>query len=205
MFWVLNIRSEIRHAEFSAGQAADISGVNAALQRHWRRRGLLPDIAPGKKARFGPGEVLGMMIMKAFSDSNISIKGARLFTQTATDVANALLYALPGAVKIVADAGCSPGIVQSERRTLEEWRNQHIKRRYLFMPLPEQENSAGTIIMYQREDLSDLAALLDGNGFHGLLIDTDAIARAFLARALQANKRPLQTITLTRALNTRRA
>lgn len=192
-----NIREKVEYAEFSAGQAAEISGVNASLQRHWRQRGLLPDIEPGKHARFGPGEVLRMTIMKAFSDSNISIKGARIFTQTAADIAGRILQTLPGAVELVADPSLGPDFIDRERRRLEDWRDMR-RVRYLFMPLPEREDGPGAIAMYQREDLSDLHTLLDEDGFHGLLIDVDAIARAFLARAFRAHKRPLETRTFTR-------
>ncbi len=195
-----NIREKVDYAEFSAGQAAEISGVNAPLQRHWRKRGLLPDIEPGKHARFGPGEVLRMMIMKAFSDSNISIKGARIFTQTAADIAGRILQTLPGAVELTADPSLGPDFIDRERRRLEDWRDMH-RARYLFMPLPEREDATGAIAIYQREDLSDLHTLLDEDGFHGLLIDVDAIARALLARAQRAHNLPLEKRTFTRELD----
>ena len=198
-----NIRQTPEYAEFSAGQAAEISGVNAPLQRNWRQRGLLPDVVPGKHARFGPGEVLDMMIMKAFSDSNISIKGARIFLQTAGQVARAFLNALPGAVEIiVADSSLGPGIIDEERRSIEEWRDTHLPRRYLYMPLPEREDGSDSIAIHECENLSDLHTLLNEDTFHGLLIDTDAIARAFLARARNVTDRPLMTVTFTREADT---
>lgn len=186
----------VQYAEFSAGQAAKISGVNAPLQRHWRARGLLPDIEPGKHARFGPDDVLHMTIMQAFSDSNISIKGARIFTKAAADIAKSILQTLPGAVEFVADYSLGHAFINHERRRLKDWRDMS-GARYLFMPLPEREDASGRIVMYKRKDLSDLHTLLDEDGFHGLLIDVEALARAFLDRALRVNTFPLETRSYT--------
>lgn len=191
-----NIACHIAYAEFSAGQAAEISGVNTTLQRQWRKRDLLPELEAGKHARFLPGEVLHMMIMKSFSDSSISIKAARAFTLKTKDIAIRILQALPGAVEMSAEPRLGTDFIEKERRTLEDWRDMR-RCRYLFMPLPEREDTSDNTAIFEREDLSDLHTLLDEESFNGLLIDVEAIARTFLARAKRASKCPLEIRTFT--------
>lgn len=55
---------------FTPAEAAKISGVNVALQRDWRRRGILPAIE-GRTASFGPTEVGAMMALKALADCGL--------------------------------------------------------------------------------------------------------------------------------------
>lgn len=186
------IREEIEYAEFTAAQAFEITGVNQALQRHWRRRGLLPDLEAGKHARFGPGEVLHMMIMRVFSDSNISIKATRALTQTAKDLARRILRALPGAVEIVAP----PDVVETERKRIEDYRAMW-RCRYLVVPLPEIESPSGEPLRHELEDLSNLHQLIDEDSFNALVIDVESIARAFLSRAKRTSPRPLETLKIT--------
>lgn len=181
---------------FGAGQVAEISGVSVSLQRHWRRRGLMPDIEPGKNAKYGPGEVLHMMIMRTFSDSNISIKAARALTLKAKDLATRILRTLPGAVDIVAGPGVPSGLIAKERQSLEDYRAMW-RCRYLVVPLPEIEDASGETRTYEREDLSDLYQLIDEDSFNALVIDVEAIARAFLSRAKRTSPRPLETLKIT--------
>jgi len=173
-------------AEFSAGEAADISGVNPVLQRHWRKRGLLAQIEGERNARFSISEVVRMTIMQRLSDSGISIKGLQEFSLLAAHHATAKLMAMPGAVIIKAESAEAEA---QERGRIESWAADS-KVRYAFMPLPERDGAPGRIAQYLRADLSDLHELVDQDGlFHGLLIDIEAVAKLVHSRT----KLPLET------------
>lgn len=180
-------------AEFSAGEAADISGVNPVLQRHWRKRGLLPQIEGERNARFSISEVVRMTIMQRLTEGGISIKGLQAFSGLAAHHATAKLMGLPGSVAIKAD---SPDAEAEERQRIESWA-AHSKVRYVFWPLPERDDLEGRIAQYLRADLSDLHELVDQEGvFHGLLIDLEAVAKLVHSRA----KLPLETHVVTARL-----
>ena len=177
-------------AEFSAGDAFKVSGVNQKLQTHWRNRGLLSPIEGRGHARFEIGEVVRMTIMQRLSESGISIKSLHRFSGLAAHHATAMLMAMPGAILIKAD---SPEAEAYERARIESWA-AHGKVRYAFMPLPERDDSPGNIAQYLRADLSDLHELVDQDDvFHGLLIDLEAVAKLVHSRATL----PLETHTVT--------
>ena len=181
-------------AEFSAGDAFKVSGVNQKLQTHWRNRGLLSPIEGRGHARFEIGEVVRMTIMQRLSESGISIKSLHKFSGLAAHHATAMLMAMPGAVSIKA---ASPDAEAHERARIEGWAANG-KVRYAFMPLPERDDTPGNIAQYLRADLSDLHELVDQDDvFHGLLIDLEAVAKLVHSRVTL----PLQThvVTLRRA------
>ena len=177
-------------ADYGAGEAAAMSGVNPVLQRHWRKRDLLPQIEGERNARFSISEVVRMTIMQRLSDSGISIKGLQKFSLMAAHHATAMLMAMPGAVAIKADSAEAEA---QERNRIESWAAQG-KVRYAFMPLPERDDLEGRIAQYLRANLSDLHELVDQDGlFHGLLIDLEAVAKLVHSRA----KLPLETHVVT--------
>lgn len=67
----------IQFRTFTAAEAAKISGVNMALQRDWRRRGILPPLE-GRIASFTPFELGKLMALNALAEqdlSPLSVKG----------------------------------------------------------------------------------------------------------------------------------
>ena len=177
-------------AEFSAGDAFKVSGVNQKLQTHWRNRGLLSPIEGRGHARFGVGEVVRMTIMQRLSESGISIKSLHKFSGLAAHHATAMLMAMPGAVAVKADTAEAEA---QERHRIESWAASG-KVRYAFMPLPERDDHGGRIAQYLRADLSDLHELVDQDGlFHGLLIDLGAVAKLVHSRVTL----PLETHVVT--------
>lgn len=63
--------------QFSPKEAAEISGVSTTLQRDWRRRGVLPEKDGAKWATFTLTDVIEMTVMRAFSESGLSLETAR--------------------------------------------------------------------------------------------------------------------------------
>ncbi len=69
--------------EFTPAEAAKISGVSTALQRDWRRRGILPENSEGKWTRWDLSEVIRLCVMKLFSDAGIDVSKTVLVSQMA--------------------------------------------------------------------------------------------------------------------------
>jgi hypothetical protein len=60
-------------AEYTPAEAADVTGVSTALQRDWRRRGILGVIAPGKHSRFKFNHLCEMFALKSFADAGLGV------------------------------------------------------------------------------------------------------------------------------------
>lgn len=75
-------------ASYTPAEAAKISGVNVALQRDWRRRGILP--RREGHARYSPFEVAELMALNAFAVQGV---GPQKFTPIATMLAAGIVDA----------------------------------------------------------------------------------------------------------------
>lgn len=180
----------IDEAEFSAGQAARVSGLNPILQRHYRQRGHLPERAGAGHARFKIADVMRMTIMAAFSDSKISIKATAAFSLKASVSATAKLLAMDGAVEIDAE---TPEAEAYERERLQSYAGM-FKTRFIFLPLPQSDDAPGPNEGWERGTLADLADLVGQDGsFHGVLIDLNALAAQVYSRITL----PLETHVVT--------
>ncbi|MBM6579919.1 hypothetical protein ILT44_06980 [Microvirga sp. BT689] len=61
--------------EYSPAEASDATGVSTALQRDWRRRGIIGRAGPaGQHSRFTFDDLCEMMALKSFSDAGLRIK-----------------------------------------------------------------------------------------------------------------------------------
>lgn len=58
---------------YTPAEAEMVTGVNVALQRDWRRRGLLPEIGGGH-ARYSAAELAEMMLMQEFAKQGLGPK-----------------------------------------------------------------------------------------------------------------------------------
>ncbi len=89
--------------EFSPAEAAEITGASVALQRDWRRRGILPENTSGKWTRFTLNDVIEMSVMKSFSDAGFSVQYVAEFASIAILPTIAVLDDLPGAAVFEGD------------------------------------------------------------------------------------------------------
>ena len=62
--------------EFSPKEAAAVSGVSTALQRDWRRRGVLPQRIDKKWSTFELSDIIEMTVMRRFSQSGLSLESS---------------------------------------------------------------------------------------------------------------------------------
>lgn len=89
--------------DFMAGEAEAVTGVSTALQRDWRRRGLLPETEPGTWARFNLTDIIEMLVMKIGADAGLYVADAKLFASTAILPALREIYDIDGAIEFVGD------------------------------------------------------------------------------------------------------
>lgn len=69
--------------EFTPAEAAEITGVSTALQRDWRRRGILAENAEGKWTRWGLTDIIRLSVMKLFSDAGMDVSQTKTIAQMA--------------------------------------------------------------------------------------------------------------------------
>src|SRR3546814_1923245 len=84
--------------EFSPAEAAEITGVSTALQRDWRRRGILPENADGKWTRWDLNDIIKLSVMKLFSDAGIDVSKTSIVSQMAMMPTRAAISLTEGAV-----------------------------------------------------------------------------------------------------------
>lgn len=69
--------------EFTPAEAADITGVSTALQRDWRRRGILSGNTDGKWTRWNLHDIIRLSVMKLFSDAGMDVSQTDTIAQMA--------------------------------------------------------------------------------------------------------------------------
>lgn len=78
---------------YTAAEAEYAVGIPVAMQRDWRRRGYLPPIEEGRKARYEGSEVARMAILKAVSDAGAYLHSAVVAADIGAPVILDILYA----------------------------------------------------------------------------------------------------------------
>ena len=86
--------------EFSPAEAAEITGVSTALQRDWRRRGILPERKSEGWSRFSVTDIIEMYVLRFFSDAGFFVKDVREITGAAVLPVLNILQREPGAIEI---------------------------------------------------------------------------------------------------------
>jgi len=69
--------------EFTPAEAAAITGVSTALQRDWRRRGILAENTEGKWTRWELTDIIRLSVMKLFSDAGMDVSQTKTIAQMA--------------------------------------------------------------------------------------------------------------------------
>ncbi len=69
---------------YTPAEAEMVTGVNVALQRDWRRRGLLPE-TKGAHARYTASELAEMILMQDFSEAGLGPKVLKNMLGTAAE------------------------------------------------------------------------------------------------------------------------
>lgn len=84
---------------FTPAEAEKVTGASVALQRDWRRRGLLPKNETGKWTTFDLDDIVKLSVMKAFSDAGFSVQFVVDFAGLAILPTFAAIDNIPGAVE----------------------------------------------------------------------------------------------------------
>lgn len=89
--------------EFSPAEVEAITGVSTALQRDWRRRGILPANNEGKWTRFSLRDLIEIMVLKTFADAGFSVKDVAEVVRIALLPAYSFIVSIPEATTWEAD------------------------------------------------------------------------------------------------------
>lgn len=91
----------VRHIyrEFTPGEAERIAGVSGALQRDWRRRGLMMSGNKGKWTRFSLFDLIQMRLMNSLSRFGFSVQLVGSIASLAGEATEAFLFAKPGSIE----------------------------------------------------------------------------------------------------------
>lgn len=73
--------------DYSAGEAAELTGVSQVMQRDWRRHGFLEPSVPGKHVRFSLLEICIMALMKVQTDNGKAVSAAHWVAKMTADAA----------------------------------------------------------------------------------------------------------------------
>lgn len=80
---------------YTPAEAETVTGVNVALQRDWRRRGLLPP-TEGSHARYTASQLAEMVLMQDFAERKLGPKALKSMLGEAVDHLKIWVEAMPG-------------------------------------------------------------------------------------------------------------
>lgn len=157
---------------FSAGEAADATGVSQMLQRDWRRHGFLASGEVNKKVRFTISELCQLGIMKSMTESGLTPSRAHAIAGIIGLHAMFMLNLHPEANDI-------EGVTDRDAKIdlLRKWHTGEYgpMSRFVFIPSsledlgPESREKQGTVQFHN--SLADLEAENDGAWFQGIIFD----------------------------------
>lgn len=156
--------------DFSPSEAARVTGVSTALQRDWRRRGVIEGRSDGWN-RFQLEDVISMAVMRAFTQSGISIETAAVLSSLAI---------LP----VIATLSRWSDTAVFEGDTLPENEQDRVRsgavkgasedEQFSFVALPERAEDP---IAARLDALADCERLMSKNrSFHGIVMDHYGLA-----------------------------
>ncbi|WP_374656454.1 hypothetical protein [Dongia sp.] len=138
---------------FSPADAERITGVSVALQRDWRRRGILAKTAPGKWTQFKLHDIIEMATKKIFADAGYSVH------QVADIAAMSILPTLRSIEAISGAVGYRGHALSNEQRDRSELAGSvHSDAgRYLAMT----RDHVGEVRVVRIDDLAKIDRLLE--------------------------------------------
>lgn len=156
--------------DFSPREVARVSGVSTSLQRDWRRRGVIPSRAEGWN-KYSLDDVIRMTVMRAFTQSGISLETAEIVSQLAV---------LPVIDELVRwdDVAQFDGDPLSEKQ-MNMIRESHVSgasgdEQFTFVALPDDGEGSSAARL---RNLADAEAVMGrSRNFYGIALDHTALA-----------------------------
>lgn len=156
--------------EYSPSEVARVSGVSTSLQRDWRRRGVIQGRADGWN-KYDLGDVIRMTVMRAFTQSGISIETADLVSSLAVPPVMDELGRWDGVAVFTGD--------QLSAEEMERIRASHVRgasgdEQFSFVALPENEQGVSAARL---RNLADGERIMGRSGnFYGIALDHHMLA-----------------------------
>lgn len=186
----MSFSATITFREFSAGDAAEVSSVSQVLQREWRRRGLLSESKGRGWVRYSAREVCSLAVMKGFSESGISVKGAHTLADLTSPYTYSFLMNLPGAVAFEGDE-----LTKDDQAMVIADQFVPFETRYIFAPLPYVQGGSDDLAsLYFFDNLAEIEKRVGPGWFNGLIFDLKSLAQQIHAKM----KMPVATVHIER-------
>jgi len=159
-------------------EASKMTGVSAALQRDWRRRGILPQSEGDGWNSFQLSTVIEMTVMRAFTLSGLSIEAAHSLAGLSVLPVFSIWARWPDASIFVGD--------EISTEEMNEIRLSHVQgikpeAGFSFVPMPELDGDSGAA------RISDLrlaeVIMNERSSFYGIVLDHYALALQIKERA----------------------
>lgn len=180
--------------DFSSQEAADMSGVHQALQRDWRRRGILDAKEGSGRVRYTINDVCRLKALGILSQSGISVKTQRAMAWQIGAVTAERVRQMRCAAIV---EGIPDELSDQEfARMVETVDGRVMAEHFTLFPLPEPPE--GSSVAHAHVGATSLAEALDMARKHAplaaaLMVESLALAREIVAAA----PRPLVTYRLT--------
>lgn len=151
--------------EFSPKEVAQVSGASTALQRDWRRRGIISGRSEGWN-KYDLEEVIRMTVMRAFTLSGISLETAEAVSRLAV---LPVLDELSGWDDVAVFTGDKLSKEQEERIRRAHVRGASGDDQFTFVALPEQTDGVSAARL---QNLADAEGVMGKSGnFYGIVLD----------------------------------
>jgi len=156
--------------EYSPSEVARVTGVSTALQRDWRRRGVIKGRSDGWN-KYDLSDVIRMTVMRAFTQSGISL-------DTANSVSSLAVLPVIDELARWDDVTVFSGDQISAER-MAQIRERHVSGasgddQFTFVALPEGEQGAYAARL---RSLADGEGLMGKSGnFYGIALDHSLLA-----------------------------
>lgn len=162
---------------FQPKDAEAITGVSVMLQRDWRRRGLLTEQKSDGWARFGLSELIELCVMKACSDSGISVQMAREFSHRAILPTKHALNSFPGLIVVSSN---DVRLNAAQKRFLSEFAGSE-NERYLVVSYNSESDQCEVMNCAQLDEVDSW--LQKTSAVHCIVVDCERIAKRIAERA----------------------
>jgi hypothetical protein len=167
----MKYRVKTHSYEFSPSETAVVTGVSTALQRDWRRRGLIDSKQSNGWNKFSLEDVIQMAVMRAFTQSGIT-------TETAKSVSSFAVLPVLSELSRWDDVAVFTGAKLSSEE-MDRIRSGSVRGvsgddQFTFLALPDQGGEVGAARL---KNLAHAEQVMNSSGnFYGIALDHSALA-----------------------------
>lgn len=164
--------------DFTPSEAARITGVSTALQRDWRRRGILSENSEGKWTRWTLDDIIQLSVRKIFADAGLDVSQTRTVARMAILPTAWAISCIPEANEFEGDEIPDETKEKVRMRSIVPADPSHQIGRFLVSFGPSEYD------FFRTDNLSDVQNLLDAEPQPvAFIVDCENLALRIFQRA----------------------